>query len=217
LATTEWIVFGEDDCWYPPEYPATLIDHARRADALAISGSARLILPDMLDGPLAKLNELIRSAPSTGRHPPNELLATPWPVEKTQSGDLVTPLLTAGAAIQSSVFERVRFDPGFRGNAFREETDFFLSCYEAGIRTVRCPHAVCGHMKTDQRALGGGAWAMGRLQYGYHMAANNWRLLRKHAGLFRELRSAAGRPASLPRIQAEFIAEVIARIRRSPS
>jgi GT2 family glycosyltransferase len=213
--TTDWAIFGEDDVWFPPEYPSTLIEHAGLSGAPVASGSAPFADPALLDGPVEDLHRAIREAPGLGQHALDEFLGTPWPAERLPNGDLVTPLLTAGAAIHRSVFERIRFDPGFGGNAFREETDFFFSCAEAGVRTIRCVHARCGHMKSHARAAGGGSWAMSRPRFAWHMAANNWRLLRKHRALVAEARAGAGASTGPLAIQSGFVWGML-RSARSP-
>jgi glycosyltransferase involved in cell wall biosynthesis len=212
-ASGEWIVFGEDDCWYPADYPSVLIAHAIEFGAMACSGSARLVHPGLLTGDPGELDRTIRSGETVGQHDPDRLLGLPWPVQRLSSGDVLTPLLTAGAAIHRSVFQRVRFDPRYRGNAFREETDFFLSCHELGLPTLRCPHAVCGHLKVHARGGGGGAWAMGRARYGWHMAANNWRFVRKHRDALVRARRAAGSHGGPVRIQLEFMRDLLRRAR----
>jgi len=208
----EWVVFGEDDAWFTPEYPTTLIDHAIGARAFIASGSAPLIDQDMLSGPRGELEELIRSKPMTDR-PAEAFLGLPWPVDPLPSGDVVTPLLTAGAAINRAVFDSVRFDPAFGGNAFREESDFFFSCLEAGIRMIRCPHAKCGHMKGHSRAIRGGAWDMSRATYALQMARNNWQLLRKHEALLQRVRKQAGRRGGVLAMQVEFLLSLLRRSR----
>jgi glycosyltransferase involved in cell wall biosynthesis len=213
--TNEWVVFGEDDCWYPPEYPATLIEHAGQAEADIASGSARYVDPALLDGPPSTLDDAVRDRRGIDLHPTDELLRIPLQIEHLPNGDVITPMLTAGAAIRGAVFQRVRFDPQFTGNAFREETDFYLSCWEAGIRTIRCMHAVCGHLKAHRQA-GGGAWTTGRIRYALDMLINNRRMIRKHAPLLREFRRRAGRPGGVAAMQAEFIWEMIGRLLRGP-
>jgi GT2 family glycosyltransferase len=212
-ARNEWIVFGEDDVWFTPEYPATLIGHASQADAQVASGSAPFIEPHLLSRP-RELNDAIRSDRSIGQHPPDSFLGLAWRVEVLPSGDIVTPLLPAVAAVHSSVFDRVRFDPRFRGNAFREETDFFLSCSEAGFRTIRCPHAMCGHMKTHGSALPGGSWTMGHVRYAAQMLSNNWLLLRKHAHLFRGVAEGTEGSQGLLSLQWAFGRSMVRRLVR---
>ncbi len=211
-ATAEWIVFGEDDVWFTPEYPTTLIEHALTADALIASGHAPLVDPEMLVRPKRELQDMIRSKQMLDR-PPDELLGVPWPVQRLESGDILTPLLTGGTAIHRSVFQRVQFDQRFRGNAFREESDFFLSCLEAGFRMIRCPHAKCGHMKSNARAAPGGAWSMSLPRYALQMAGNNWRLIRKHEAILRSVRQQAGRSGGALRMQAEFLGSLLRRTR----
>jgi glycosyltransferase involved in cell wall biosynthesis len=208
----EWVVFGEDDAWFTPEYPRMLIDHAIDARALIASGSAPLVDQHMLSRPRGELEELIRSKAMTDR-PADQFLGLPWPVDPLESGDVMTPLLTAGAAIHRSVFDSIQFDPAFGGNAFREESDFFFSCLEAGIRMIRCPHAKCGHMKSHSRAVRGGAWDMSRAGYAFQMARNNWRLLRKHEALLRSVRTQAGRHGGALTMQFEFLFSLLRRSR----
>lgn len=212
-ASEEWVVFGEDDVWVTPEYPGTLIDHAERAGALVAAGTIALVHPVHLAAPPERLAELIRSKEPSPDRRPDHFLGGPWPVEPLPTGDVVSPILIACGAVHRSVFDRVAFDPRYTGNAFREETDFFLSCAEAGIRTIHCPHAACAHVKAHTRAAAGGSWTMSRPRYALQMAVNNWRFLRKHEDAIRRARAAAGRPAGLARIQAEFLLTMLSRIR----
>jgi hypothetical protein len=205
------VVFGEDDVWFLPRYPSTLIEHARAAGALVAAGAVPFVDPGLLERP-EELERAIGEAPRDGR-PPDRFLGAAWPVRLLPSGDVMTTMLTAMAAIHRSVFETVRFDPGYRGNGFREETDFFLTCESIGIRTMYCPHAACGHVKLHSRALGGGSWAMSRPRYAWQMGANNWRLLRKHGRRISEVRRGTGRPGGALRIQAEFLVSMLGWVR----
>jgi GT2 family glycosyltransferase len=211
-ASTPWVVFGEDDMWFPPEYPTTLIAHAEAEGAAVAAGSAPLIHPRLLDGPPADLESAIRSAPAAEPRP-DRFLGIPWPVERLESGDIVTPLLMACAAVRRSVFDVAEFDPRFTGNAFREETDFFFSCMEAGIRTIFCSHASCGHMKADARSTPGGSWTMSRPRYGVQMLRNNWRFLAKHRAALERARVQSGLSPRMGLMQARFAVELLGRIR----
>lgn len=213
LARSEWVVYGEDDVWFTPEYPRTLIEHALRAGALAAAGTIALVPPAALSRPASEVNRAVRSRDPSADRRPDRFLGVPWPVEWLPSGDVVTPLLVAVAAVHRSVFDRVRFDPEYGGNAFREETDFFLSCAGAGIRTLHCPHVACGHMKATTRAAPGGAWSMGPARYALQMLANNRRFVRKHAEALMAARRSAGRAGGPVRIQAEFALTMLRRIR----
>jgi glycosyltransferase involved in cell wall biosynthesis len=211
-ARSDWVVFGEDDVWFPPAYPSTLIEHARAAGASIACGRVPLVHPVLLGGPRSDLEAAIRSATVTG-HPFDRFLGVPWPVETLANGDVRTPLLAATSAIHRTVFDRVRFDPGFKGNAFREETDFFFSCAEAGIRSIHCPHAACGHLKEHTRALPGGSWTMSRPRYALQMAANNWRLVRKHGDLLQSVRAESGRSGGALRMQVGFLLSMLRKVR----
>jgi glycosyltransferase involved in cell wall biosynthesis len=211
-AQGEWVVYGEDDVWFTPEYPSTLIEHARGANALLAAGLAPLVDPSLLQGPRDVLELTIRSKPMLDS-PEEPLLGIRWGTDRLPSGDLVTPYLTARAAVHRSVFDRVGYDGRYQGNAFREETDFFFSCFEAGIRTIHCPHVACGHMKAHARSVPGGAWSMGRTRYTAQMLSNNWRFIRKHETFLRASRAKAGRPGGPLRMQIEFAASMLGRLR----
>jgi GT2 family glycosyltransferase len=207
-----WVVFGEDDAWFTPEYPRTLIEHAERAGALAAAGCSPLVHPDLLDGPLPALEAAIR-ARAADNPGPSSVAGVPWTPDVLTDGDLLTPFLSARAAVHRSVFDRVRFDPRYTGNAFREETDFFLRAFEVRFRTVHCPHAACGHLKEHTRSVPGGSWHMSRSRYAWQMAWNNWRLLRAHDDLVRRARRRSGRRGGAVAAQAEFLASMLRRVR----
>jgi glycosyltransferase involved in cell wall biosynthesis len=211
-ASGEWVVFGEDDVWFTPEYPSTLIQHAERADALLAAGRTRLVDPALLDAVPEDLERAIRSRWGVDdlQEP---VLGTKWAAQALPSGDTVTPHMTARAAVHRSVFDRVQYDRRYRGNAFREETDFFFSCFEAGIRTIHCPHTACGHMKANARSVPGGAWSMSRPRYVAQMLSNNWSFIEKHEAILREGRARAGRRGGKLRMQLEFTLLMLSRIR----
>lgn len=210
-ARTDWVVFGEDDVWFARDYADTLLEHAQAAGARVASGETPLVDPALLDDPRA-LDEAIATKPMLDAAF-DRFLGAPWPVEHLRNGDVLTPLLTSKAAVHRSVFERVGFDSTFRGNAFREETDFFFTCAELGVRLLRCPHARAGHMKPHARALAGGSWSMSRSRYAAQMIANNWRLVRAHGELIRSMRERAGLRGGPLRAHAAFLASLARRAR----
>src|SRR5262245_5113945 len=105
-ATSPWVVFGEDDGWFTPEYPRILIEHASRADALAAAGCSPLVHPDLLDGPRDALESTIR-ARAADEPAPAVVPGVPCSAATLPGGDLLTPFLSARAAVHRSVFERV--------------------------------------------------------------------------------------------------------------
>ncbi len=209
--TSEWIVFGEDDVWFPPEYARTIIDHARDAGAAVVAGMLGLVHPDVLTSTPDAVNDRIRSSRAAIRDP-ERLVGLRWPVRRLACGDVETPLLQACAAVHRSVFDAVQFDLRFTGNAFREETDFFLSCWRSGIRTLHCPHAAVGHVKEHVRSTPGGAWANGRLRYALDMVRNNHRFLRKHRRVLAAVARGNGRRGGTATLEAAFVLDLLRHV-----
>jgi hypothetical protein len=88
---------------------------------------------------------------------------------------VVTPLLPAPALVRRAVAERLRFDEGFAGNGYREETDFFLRAARAGHVCLLTP-ATCFWEPRRWPRPG----ERSRLADELWRIRNNGRLLRRH-------------------------------------
>jgi GT2 family glycosyltransferase len=176
-ASAPWVLFAEDDCVLPRGYAESLLTAALEHDA------------DIVGAPWIH--------PSAGRMVTTLLAARAKRVERLDLRSsansfpatvLVTPFLPALALVRRSVFDRVRFDEGFRGNAFREETDFFVSAARDGFRCV---------LVSSTAAIQAGQWNGGartnRLAYEAWTLRNNWRFLTKHDAWLRASGYSRGR------------------------
>ena len=163
-AAGDWILFAEDDCRFPRDYALVL---AREADAHGadIVGAPFVYPRDEAELPAVMARERARPLrrvrlDSVKRFPP---------------GPTRTPFMPATALVRRRVFDAVRFDERYGGNAWREETAFFV---EAARRGFAC-------LLTDATAAyqldhyDGGA-RVPRLRYEYWVLRNNWRFLRRH-------------------------------------
>jgi GT2 family glycosyltransferase len=83
---------------------------------------------------------------------------------------------TSNSLIRQSVLRAVSFDENYRGNYYREETDFFVSAARQGSKVVATSLAYTCQMARSP----GGIDRSGRLRYEYWVLRNNWRFLRKH-------------------------------------
>jgi hypothetical protein len=86
-----------------------------------------------------------------------------------------TPLLPAPSLVRREVAARVGFDEGYRGVAYREETDFFLRAQYDGARCVLTPatwFAEAGRWPGGQARH----WLLEELS----TLRGNWRFLRRH-------------------------------------
>jgi glycosyltransferase involved in cell wall biosynthesis len=169
-ADADWIMFGEDDCRFPHDYALKLLGGARRLEADIVSA------PFVhLDVPEAEVAAAVANLPRT-RQPATNHMTNAFPLAPAE-----TPFLPARALVRRSVFDSVRFDEGYRGNAFREETDFFVSAARHGFRCYLIPDTYNYQIEH----WGGGA-RLPRLAYEYWCLHNNWRFLQRHGDWLRE-------------------------------
>jgi len=188
----DWILWGEDDVLFPVDYAEVLLAVAAREDA-QIVGAPWLHIedPSTAEQVWARARE----------HPDADIgLDT---VSAVPAATIATPFIPARALVSRRVFDAgVRYDSGYGGNAYREETAFFVEAARHGFRVVLTPETY-----TVQAGIfGGGHPRRARLRYEYWALRNTGRFLRRHGrwladqgyidGPLRELvRFAAGRVA----------------------
>jgi glycosyltransferase involved in cell wall biosynthesis len=175
-ATTEFVLFGEDDVWLADGYCSTLLEEllAHNAD---IAGGRAI---NFKYGDRFSPTLLPRVKPrkgDAGFDVPNFIAN----LEPESARTMDAPFLHSWTLIRRSVFESVQFDPGYRGNAFREETDFYLSARTQGFRLIFTPRTVCYHLRGSLNATGGQRGRRFRkLWVEYWCAVNTYRMTRKH-------------------------------------
>ena len=202
-----WILFGEDDCRFPRDYASVLKREALAHDA-QIAGAPWLHIEPGREpaDELARLRGASTAEPGIDRH-------------GLVPGDTVeTPFVPAPALIRRDVLDRVRFDEGYTGNAWRQETAFFVEAVRAGYRCVLTPYTASYQVEQWNE---GGSRAP-RLRYELDTLRNNWRFLRLHGDWLVE----QGHVPSKVRFQASFAGRriathargfLLARLRRRPA
>jgi GT2 family glycosyltransferase len=191
-ARTAWVLFAEDDCCFPDRYAAVL-----RAEAEA-HGADIVGAPMVHPAPGQEPAEAVAAA-RAGRAGANGLDGVAGFPDRA----LVTPLLPAPSLVRRVVFDHLRFDEGYRGNAYREETDFFLRATRCGFRCLLTPRT---HFWEAGRWEGG--QSRPRLAAECWTIRNNWRFLRRNGAWL----AAHGLIASQPREQAAFLARRLRRL-----
>lgn len=164
FARYPWLLLADDDDWYPPDYATKLLEVAyeTRADIVgapwvnAAGGNETEIV--------AKHQREPQNAFGFDTHP------STFP-----DAEIETPFIPAPALVRSTVYSRITFDHLYRGNAWREETSFFLSAIEAGFRVVLTPRTFTVHRQDRSGGQKRNAFA-----YEYWVIRNNWRFLFKH-------------------------------------
>ncbi len=183
-ARTEWVVFLEDDCGFPADYAEVLLKVARDTGADVVGAPWLNVPEERYAEEFARRKAQAATTFTLDTHPGT------FP-----AGDVETPFLCALALVRRSVAQQLRYDDTLRGNAWREETDFYLRAVEAGHKVV------C----TDQTASWqAGRWSGGQhprvLPYEFWLLRNNWRFLRRHAAYLR----AHGGVPSIAKAQARL-------------
>jgi GT2 family glycosyltransferase len=173
-AECEYAFTGEDDLEMSDGFFTTLLAHMTETGADIISG--RNIFR-------WEQETAAESIARTDRIPEpaiNRRLIMVHPDMKT-SGDQEQPLLPAPMLARTDIFRKVLFDDQYRGNAWREESDFQLSAYEAGYKLVFCPHAMTFNIEIENDRGGVHAtWGFKRVSW---VVKNNWRFVQKHREL----------------------------------
>jgi glycosyltransferase involved in cell wall biosynthesis len=194
-AAGEWILMSEDDTYLPADFAVTLLAVARARDA-QIVGAPWL--------PIRNPGEM-EAAIERGRREAELWIGLSAHPSVFPTGDLETPFLNGVFLARRQVFDAVRYDASFSGNAWREETSMFLTATECGFRCVLTPRTA-----SFQLGQWAGGQRSGRLAYEAWAIRNNWRFLREHR---REL-TRMGEIRAPVTAQARFVAERISGFAR---
>ena len=165
-----WVLFGEDDCRFPPDYAVVLRDVADR-EAADMVGT-----PDPHVRDRRGCHQFAHWAPRSARPPLMDEDGV-FPTVTMQ-----TPFLPARVLVRRSVFETVSFYEKYPGNAYREETDFFVQAARGGFRCVLTPDTYCYQLDS----FSGGQHHSSPLRYEYWTLRNNWTFLRRHGSWLSE-------------------------------
>jgi GT2 family glycosyltransferase len=195
-ARTMWVLFVEDDCRFPPEYAQVLRTAAHRHDVEIVGA------PIVHPGRDEDLETVLAAARST-RAGPNGLDE----IAGFPEAPVRTPLIPAPSLVRRTVFDDLQFDTGYTGNAYREETDFFLRAEQLGHRCLLTGDT---YFWESLRYPGG---QPRNLAAQWSTVRNNWRFLNRHGSeLVRQ-----GHIRSPLREQLAFTARRLLRLRSGSS
>ena len=178
-ARGNYILFGEDDLALRPGYAKQLLACLSSSGASIAAGRIVYQLPaETVEQALTRV-----SAPAADRIDRRRIS---FEASAPADEDLEVPFIHAISLVRREVFDDVMFDECYRGNAYREETDFYLRARNAGHRIYFCPNALCVHLPREVKTLGG-SMAQGIWRYKYWSIRNNYVFLKRHhASLKRE-------------------------------
>jgi glycosyltransferase involved in cell wall biosynthesis len=188
-ATTEWVLFGEDDVWLSSDYCSVLLREAREVGASIIAGRivtarvpAEFDETCLVDPPSPALDaaEVFDFDSMDARF--NERVISPVPA----------PFIHSIALIRRDVFAKVKFDTWYAGNSWREETDFYLAANAAGAKAFFSGGTVCFHLRGPISAAGG--QRVNRLRFEYLAWRNTRYLVSKHWPYLKSAYGLSGTP-----------------------
>jgi GT2 family glycosyltransferase len=196
LARCEYAFTGEDDLELSSGFFSTLFAHLTQTSADIISG--RNVFRYEKE---SKAEAIARSDRTAGASIIRSMAGIR--VDAPSPSDIIQPLLPAPMLARTDVFRKVRYDPGYRGNAWREESDFQLSARESGFRLAYCPHAISFNViiENDQ----GGVHSSSGVRRLRWIITNNWRFINKHAETVAQEFGITNRTAYIVRFAAWMI------------
>jgi GT2 family glycosyltransferase len=181
----------DDDDLVQPDHVEVLIAVTTEHQSDVV-GSPRLYVTE------ARLPEAV----ARGRANPVHSVTFGTPIDRFPPTEFETPFICSTALVCRRVFDRVQFDPGYRGNAWREETDFFVSAASAGFKVMLTPRT----FSFCPRRWPGGhrrSW----FWYTWWCWRNNGRFVRKHRAWLRQ----HGLPSNLAVAQLRYGVELLLR------
>jgi len=176
LSRAEYIFMGEDDVYLPPDHFKVLLEkmHELGAD---IIGGRRINLRK------GQTNEQALALANCDHQ--SVLVTVPFEqyYERYIDKPLVVPAMHSNSLIKRSLFETISYDPSYGGNAFREETDFFLRVFGAGCTLLMIPDTIIYHLKNTLVNNTGGSRKK-RIVYEWQVWKNTWKFFIKSRDIF---------------------------------
>ncbi len=172
-AAGDFIIFGEDDVEFTPDYVETLA-RALKRENVDIAGGRQIFV---YRGETKKI-----AAERAVRLEEKDLYIC-YPTDVNFSVDLGRDVrlhtMLPFALFRRAVFDKVRYDEALTGNYHREETDLYVSALERGFKILFCHGAFVWHLNYLSRS-GGGCRTQKRLELEYSLLRNNFYFWRKH-------------------------------------
>ncbi len=177
-ATGDFIIFGEDDVEFTPDYVAILMENMEKENADIIGGRQIFVYQ----------GETKASAMKRAQRTADKDLYICYPTDVNFSVDLGRNIpihtLLPFALFRRSVFSKLRYDEKIGGNYHREETDLYVSALKAGFKIVFCNKAFVWHLNYLSRA--GGCRTQKKIEIEFSLFKNNIYFWKKHYKFLRK-------------------------------
>lgn len=180
---TEWVYFGDDDSLLYPGtirrlYETCIENDVEACGAIAYymqPGEDQLSLDDFIAKHQIYTNNVKDIVDINSMH-----ARFIYSVRKP----IVVPFCQACILMKSNIAQKVKFDPRYTGNAYREETDFILRCGAEGATFMFDSRGV--QINLPMNLATGGARGKSVWKYKRDMIVNNWRFLKRNHKFMKE-------------------------------
>lgn len=179
-STGKYILFGEDDVEFSPVYTEKLLDYIKTHNYYSIVSGKVIYLRDGESWTSGEERVIREIQPS--------IVLDPFSISFKQLGQFEkeTFFLSALSLIKREVFGKLEFNLLYRGNAYREETDFYIVANKLGFRTAYVPTAIAYHLPRS-KVQTGGQQSMSKVKYEYWVIRNHWLFLSRHFQYLRKV------------------------------
>ena len=177
LAMNDYIFMGEDDVIVPPDHFAVLLRDMQELGAAIIAGR-RIYLHEGESFGEAREQADKDTGPLFVRIPFEGYFERR--VDRAQR----VPYIHSNSLMRRKIFETVRYDPWYGGNAFREELDFYLRAHNAGFPIYLVPDTLSYHLRNTPANKKGGSRKK-RLVYEFQVWRNTVHCFAKNAAILR--------------------------------
>lgn len=175
-AKGDYIYFGDDDSVLQPG-SLTFLKETILLENAQICGAKALYLPAGYENNIENFVKKMDIAISEGKKLVDITNLTANFTYSTEK-PIVVPFCQASALVQKEIAQEILFDTNYTGNAYREETDFFVRCSLAGAKIMYDSRAV--QINLPREICTGGAHAGGRIKWYISSMQNNWYFLEKN-------------------------------------
>ena len=170
-----YIFIGEDDLELAENHFSILLETLLRRD-VDIVGGRRVYIRDK-----ETQEKALGNASTYGKI----FYTVPFEAyfENLFENEIIVPYLHSNVLIKRDIFDSVQYDSRYKGNAFREELDFYLGCQRIGKKMLATPFTTCFHLKSSRKKGSGSQIA--RLQYEFYVWQNTIKCFWKNSDVFR--------------------------------
>lgn len=175
--TTPWVYFGDDDSLLLEGSIKRLLDTCAEYSVDACGAAAYYMVSGEENMDLKEyVSRHTRYASDIKELVDLELFRTNF--SYSVNTPLIVPFSHACIVIRSEIAKRVGFDVKYKGNAYREETDFITRCNKSGATIMFDSRAA--QINLPHSLATGGAQSFSKFIYHYWMIRNTWRYLNRN-------------------------------------